>query len=256
MASRALPLVSIIVPVYNAERFIADTIETVQAQSYDNWELLLVDDCSTDNSAKLIKQLKKDDKRIKLISMKQNSGAALSRNFGVHKANGRYLAFLDADDIWAKTKLEKQVVFMRKNDLVFTFTSYEFADASGKPTGRQTIVPQRLSYAAALKRSAISTITVMVDLNTISKSDLMMPDYPIGEETVTWWRLLKKYGDAYGIEQVSSYYRRGSEATLSANKVKAAKWRWRLYRKHEKLSFVTSIVNFIYYAIYAVERRM
>lgn len=256
MADKEQPLVSIVVPVYNSKLFIADTIATVQAQSYSNWELLLIDDCSTDNSVELIKQLKKDDKRIKLISMERNSGAALARNMGIDTAKGQYLAFLDADDIWASTKLEKQVIFMQKAKSVFSFTSYEFAEENGSPTGKKVYVPTALSYGEALKRSAIFTSTVLINLSIISKSDLMMPNYKIGEETATWWHLLKQYGDAQGVNEILSFYRRGSGGTLSSNKVTAAKWRWYLYRKHEQLSLLSSLFNFFHYAKYALERRV
>ncbi|MSR89726.1 glycosyltransferase family 2 protein, partial [Patescibacteria group bacterium] len=119
-------LVSIVVPVYNAASFIDETIKTVLDQTYTNWELLLVDDKSTDKSVKLIKPYLTKDKRIKLLSNKKNSGAAISRNKGIDAAKGRYIAFLDADDLWLPTKLEKQVAFMQKQDCAFGFTGYEF----------------------------------------------------------------------------------------------------------------------------------
>lgn len=253
--SSSQPLVSIVTPVYNAERFLPDTIKTVQDQTYKNWELLLVDDYSTDGSVEIIKSLQKDDERIKLILQKENSGAALARNVGVKQATGRYLAFLDADDLWLSSKLEKQVEFMIKNDYAFTFTSYEFANASGAPTGKQAIAPTSIDYETALKRSAISTITVMIDLDTVKRKDIMMPNYRIGEETAVWWRLLRKYGHAHGISEVLSYYRR-LDGTLSANKVEAALWRWRLYRQHEKLPLLTTVINFAHYVTYAVKRRV
>lgn len=250
------PLVSIVVPVYNAEKFLADTISSVQDQTYDNWELLLVDDCSSDGSVAMIKKCQKDDRRIKLILMKRNSGAALSRNTGVRAAKGQFLAFLDADDLWKENKLGTQVGFMQKHDSILTFTGYEFAEVNGSPTGKKVYVPISLSYGEALKRSAIFTSTVLINLSIVSKSDLMMPNYKIGEETATWWRLLKRYGDAQGIDETLSLYRRGSGDTLSSNKVTAAKWRWYLYRKHEQLSLLSSLFNFFHYAKYALERRI
>lgn len=170
------PLVSIVVPVYNAEKFLADTIGSVQAQTYDNWELLLVDDYSTDGSVTLVKKYQKDDKRIKLIRMKQNSGAALSRNAGINGAKGRYLAFLDADDLWVKNKLKKQVTFMQQNDIAFSFTGYEFASSYGVPNGKKVRVPTKLTYKQALKNTTISTITVMFDMTKLAKEDIYMPD--------------------------------------------------------------------------------
>ena len=125
-------LVSIIVPVYNAEKFLEDTIKTVQNQTYKNWELLLVDDCSTDDSTKIIKSAGEQDERIKLIELKENSGAAIARNTGIEKAKGRYIAFLDADDLWNIEKLTKQIKFMQEKELEFTFTGYEFVDEKGE----------------------------------------------------------------------------------------------------------------------------
>ena len=124
-------LVSIVVPVYNAEKFLKDTIQTVLEQTYPNWELLLVDDCSNDNSVDIIKEYVKDDKRIRLLKNEKNSGAALTRNHGIKEAKGTYLCFLDADDLWEKEKLEKQLKFMKGNDCAFSFTDYEFADSQG-----------------------------------------------------------------------------------------------------------------------------
>lgn len=154
---QSMGLVSIVVPVYNAQKFIAETIATVQAQTYTAWELILVDDYSTDESAKLIEQFCKKDGRIKLLKMKRNSGAAITRNTGIDAAKGRYLAFLDADDTWVATKLQKQVEFMSGRGHAFTFTSYEFADENGLASGKPVAVPASITYAQALKNHIIWT---------------------------------------------------------------------------------------------------
>lgn len=249
------PLVSIVVPVYNAEKFLADTIGSVQTQTYDNWELLLVDDCSSDKSVGIIEKYQKDDKRIKLISMKHNSGAALSRNAGIDKATGQYLAFLDADDLWAKNKLETQIAFMQKNDYAFTYTDYEFADESGISTGKRVVVPSSITYRKALKNHIIWTSTVIVDLMKVSKDIASMPDVRRGQDAATWWKILRHVGSAYGINEVLSFYRR-TTASLSANKLKAMKRTWYLFTKVEKLGLVKSAYNFMWYGYNAVKKRV
>lgn len=230
------PLVSIVVPVYNAERFLTDTIDSVRAQSYQAWELLCIDDFSTDRSVKIIEKHARSDKRIKLIRMRHNSGAALSRNAGVKAAKGEYLAFLDADDIWIKSKLEKQVPFMQIHGYAFTFAAYEFADEEGASTGKKVEVPERITYREALKNHIISTPSVMIDLKQISKNNIMMPDVRSGQDAATWWQILRCIDAAYGINETMFYYRRTS-ASLSANKFKAMRRTWYLLTKIEKLGF-------------------
>lgn len=248
------PLVSIITPVYNAERFLADTISSVQAQTYTNWELLLVNDCSADGSVALIKKYQKDDERIKLIHMKQNSGAALSRNAGTDRARGRYLAFLDADDLWQKNKLKKQIAFMQRYDHIFTYTDYEFADERGISTGKRVSVPASITYKQALKNHIIWTSTVMLDLAKIDKEVVSMPNVRRGQDAATWWKILRSIGAAYGVNDPLSFYRR-TDGSLSANKLKAVKRTWYLFTKVERLSLLRSAYNFVWYAYNAVRKR-
>jgi teichuronic acid biosynthesis glycosyltransferase TuaG len=254
MSKQSKPLVSIIVPVYNAGRFIDETIQTVLDQAYTNWELLLVDDKSTDESVKLIKPYVAKDKRIKLLSNKQNSGAAVSRNKGIDDAQGRYIAFLDADDLWAPTKLEKQVAFMLEKDCAFSFTGYEFANASGRPNGKKVHVPATITYKQALKNTTISTITVMFDTTKLAKSDIRMPAVE-SEDTATWWCVLKKINCAYGLNHTLSVYRRCG-ATLSSNKIESAKRTWKLYRHSESLGLLQSSYYFGHYVVNASMRRL
>lgn len=247
-------LVSIIVPVYNSEKFINDTIRTVQEQTYGNWELILVNDCSTDNSVSIIEKYVKEDNRIKLINLECNSGAAIARNTGIEQATGRYIAFLDADDLWHKEKLEKQIKFMKKNEYEFTFTGYEFADENGKGNGKIVKVPEKINYKQALKNTTISTITVMFDTYSINKKLIYMPNVR-SEDTATWWQVLKNGYTAFGLNEILSYYRRYHDSK-SANKLIAIKQVWELYRKVEKLNLFCSIYNFCFYAINAVRRRI
>lgn len=255
MSKQSKPLVSIIVPVYNAGRFIDETIQTVLDQTYTNWELLLVDDKSTDDSVKLIKPYASKDERIKLLSNKQNSGAAISRNKGIDAAKGRYIALLDADDLWAPTKLEKQVTFMQEKDCAFSFTGYEFADATGKPNGKKVHVPATINYKQALKNTTISTITVMLDMAKLTKSDIQMPNIRRGQDTATWWKILKSINYARGLNAVLSYYRRTGDS-ISANKLVALRRTWKIYREVEGLGFLQSAYNYLWYIFNAVSRRI
>ena len=244
-------LVSIIVPVYNAERFLDDTINTVLNQTYENWELLLINDCSKDNSKKIASKYLSD--KIKWIDIEKNSGAALTRNKGIELSTGRYICFLDADDLWEKEKLEKQINFMNETDSAFSFTGYEFADENGKPNGKKVFVPSTINYSQALKNTTIWTSTVMFDMSKLSKEDVYMPNVK-SEDTACWWKVLKNIDFAYGLNEVLSFYRR-THGTLSSNKIEAIKRIWNLYRNVEKIGFLKSITNFICYALNAVKRR-
>ena len=248
-------LVSIVVPVYNAEKYIQDTIKTVEEQTYKNWELLLVNDCSTDNSKEEIKKYEKEDNRIRLIDLKENLGAAIARNTGMKEAKGKYIAFLDADDLWDKQKLEKQIKFMKKNNYEFTFTGYEFADENGIGNGKIVDVPKNINYKQALKNTTISTITVIFNVDKLGKDLISMPNVRRGQDTATWWKVLKTGIIAYGLQESLSMYRR-SNNTLSSNKIKALKRTWHLYRNVEKLSLFASIYNFCWYCFNALKRRV
>lgn len=247
-------LVSIIVPVYNAERFLEDTIKTIQDQTYENWEAIFVDDCSKDNSVKILENAKKYDDRIKIIKLKKNSRAAAARNEGIKASKGEFLCFLDADDFWVKDKLELQVEFIKNNDYEFIFGGYEFANSEGVPTGKVVRVPAKMNYNDALKNTTISTCTVMFNMNKLTKEQVYMP-LVVSEDTACWWKILKIIDYAYGMNNILAYYRR-SENTLSSNKLVAIRRIWFLYRKVEKLSIHKSIYCFVHYAVRAVIRRI
>ena len=247
-------LVSIIVPVYNAERFLEETINSVLNQSYNNWELLLINDCSKDDSKKIYDKYK-SDKRIKWFDQEKNGGAALARNKGIELSQGKFLCFLDADDLWEKEKLEKQINFMTEKDCAFSFTGYEFASESGEPNGTKVFIPEKINYKKALKNTTIWTSTVMFDMSKLSKDDIYMPNVRRGQDTATWWKVLKKIDYAYGLNEILSYYRRTSD-TLSSNKIKALKRTWYLYRHVEGLNIFKSSYNFCWYCFNAVKRRV
>ncbi len=246
--------ISIVVPVYNAEGFISETIRMVRQQTYENFELILVDDASTDNSAKLIEEEAANDDRIKLIRKASNAGAAAARNAGISAATGRYLAFLDADDIWMENKLEKELAFLKKKKAAFVFTAYEFGDEDAKPTGKVVHVPETLTFKEALSRTVIFTTTVMIDMEVLPKEKIFMPKIE-SEDTATWWTILKGGTVAYGLDEVLAIYRRPAKS-LSSNKFTAIKRIWGLYRKIAGLSPVASLFYFVGWAFRATVRRL
>lgn len=246
-------LVSIVVPVYNAELFLKDTIQCIENQTYDNWELLLIDDASIDQSGDIIDKFAKKDVRIRAFHIK-GGGAALARNKGTKEAEGRYLAFLDADDLWVPNKLEKEVEFLKKKDAAFVFTGYEFADEMGQGTGKIVHVPDKLKYREALKNTTIFTSTVLFDMEKTGRDLLYMPQIK-SEDTALWWKVLKSGYDAYGLNENLVKYRR-SQNTLSSNKLEAVRRIWNLYRKQEKLSVFRSFYYFLFWGAHAVLRRV
>lgn len=246
-------MVSIVVPVYNVDKYIETTIEKVLKQTYTNWELLLINDCSNDKSAEKI-QTYLSNPRIRLIEQPSNQGAARARNRGIREARGRYLSFLDADDIWESEKLEKQIAFMEEKQASFSFLSYEFADEEGTGNGKIAHVPAILNYREALKNTIIFTSTVMFDLEKIQKDMIMMPEVK-SEDTATWWKILRNGYIANGLDEVLVRYRRPAKS-LSSNKFAAIQRIWNLYRNVEKLSLPYSAYNFIFYAVRTTLRRL
>ncbi|MBR3602322.1 MAG: glycosyltransferase family 2 protein [Lachnospiraceae bacterium] len=249
-------MISIVTPVYNAAAFIRQTMEMVKAQTYADWELILVDDGSKDNSCEVIEAYLKDnpDERIRLIKKGKNEGAALSRNRGIKEAKGRYIAFLDADDVWLSHKLQRQLEFMTKEDAGFVFSAYEFGDEEAVGTGRIVHVPESLTYKKALSRTVIFTTTVLLDTQKISKDLIYMPNVP-SEDSATWWQILRNGHVARGLDEVLAIYRRPGKS-LSSNKLKAIQRIWYLYRNVEKLSFPASCIAFVGWAYRATVRRI
>lgn len=247
-------LVSIVVPVYNAGAYIEETIEMVCRQTYSDWELLLVDDCSADDSKAKIEKWCQKEERIRLIAKSQNEGAAMARNTGMEHAKGRYIAFLDADDIWLPKKLEKELRFMEEKGAAFAFTAYEFGDEQAKGTGKVVHVPERLTYKEALSRTIIFTTTVIFDLKKIDRELIRMP-LVASEDTATWWKVLRNGYVAYGLDEVLAIYRRPANS-LSSNKLVAIQRIWNLYRNEEKLSLFASAWCFVRWAYRAAMRRI
>ena len=303
-------LVSIIVPVYGAASYIAETIAMVRRQTYRQWELLLVEDCSPDDSAAVIRSVlagcrreetpdaHHDDgaqqaepvtaqeqpekytmqaekglrlmaqgtlqsaeryvdcngQQIVLACKARNEGAAAARNTGLSMAQGRYIAFLDADDVWLPEKLDKELRHMKRMRAGFVFSAYEFGDEQARPTGRVVHVPAELTYGQALSRTVIFTTTVLLDRQVIPDKLIRMPQVE-SEDTATWWQILRAGHRAYGLDEALAIYRRPARS-LSSNKLTAIRRIWNLYRRQEGLSVPESIRCFIPWAYRATMRRL
>ena len=256
MGTNTDEMISIIVPVYHVEKYIVETMESVRGQTIENWELLLVEDCGEDNCVQLIREYieRTGDKRIRLICQGANKGAAMARNRGLEEAEGRYITYLDADDLWVPEKLEHELAYLKEKDAAFVFTGYEFADEMGKGTGRVVKVPESLNYKEALKNTTIFTSTVMFDTAKIPKEQLRMPVMK-SEDTALWWRILRDGYTARGLDENLVKYRRAG-GTLSSNKLEAVRRIWNLYRNAEGLGILNSAYHFCFWAVRAVKRRV
>ena len=239
--------VSVIIPVHNSEKYLLECLNSVINQTYKNLEIIVIDDKSTDNSVNIIKNIK--DKRIKLIELSINSGAAIARNKGIEASTGDYICFLDSDDYWNKDKIEKQIEFIK--DKAFIYSEYLYLNEKTKHIAH---VPKSLTYKEALKNTTIFTSTVMLNMKYLKKQDIYMPNIKRGQDTACWWKILKKTNIAYGMQEVLSIYRVGNKS-LSSNKLKALKRTWNLY-KYENLPLIKRIYCFICYAYNATKRRV
>ena len=246
----ASQLVSVIMPVYNAEEYLAAAIDSVVNQSYQSWELICVDDCSSDSSFRLLKFYSGKDERIRVIRLSTNMGVAFARNKGLSVASGRYVAFLDSDDIWSCEKLERQIDFMRKERIAFSFTSYCLIDEAGSYLHRTIRAPREVTYESMLTGNRIGCSTVMLHIEKLGK--IVMPEVR-HEDYATWLQILKRGYVGRGLAQVLTAYR-VSSGSLSRNKLKSALWTWNIYRNVEKLPFQKAILSFLAYCIHGVRR--
>ena len=240
--------VSIIVPMYNAEKFIGKTIESVLAQTYQNWEMLIMNDVSTDNSLAVVSGYAKKDKRIKIINTEKNVGVVKGRNFLIDLASGKYIAFLDADDYWHNEKLEKQIKFMKEKNASISCTEYTRVKENEEKIN-DVIIKEEISYNDMLKNNYLGCLTVIYDAKKIGKR--YFKELEKNEDYVLWLEIVKDVNTIYGLKENLAYYR-VLDNSRSSNKVKTAKVRWEIYRKIEKLSLLKSIYYFLHYAIRAV----
>ena len=246
-------LVSVITPSYNSSKFIDECINSVISQSYTNWELLIVDDCSDDNSKELLLNLEKRDERIKLTFLDNNIGAAHARNVAIQKAKGKYIAFLDSDDSWDSKKLDKQISFMVQNDIAFSFTSYQSISENGLDIISVIEAPYKMTYNNYLKNTIIGCLTVIIDREKVG--DFEMPSIRSSHDMALWLLIMKRGFIAYGFNENLAKYRIVSSSNTS-DKWAAAKDVWRVYRNLEKLSFFYSIWCFLNYAFNAIIKRI
>ncbi len=241
-------LVSIITPLRNAEKFIAFTIESVLAQTHHEWEMLLVDDNSSDTSVQIIQEYMKNDKRIKLIQLKEKHGPGGARNKAIEMANGKYIAFVDADDLWMPHKLEKQLDFMMMHNLAFTYASYQLINEKGEDIGI-FYTKDTISYESLLKTCSVGCLTAIYDVEKLGK--IYMQHMLKGEDYIVWLQIMKTIKTTKGIIEPLAYYRI-LDVSASSDKIKAAKAQWYIYRHAEKLSIFKSIYYFMHYAYYGV----
>lgn len=239
-------LISIITPTYNCEQFILKTIKSVQGQTYQNWELIVVDDCSTDNTPEIMKNQTRNDKRIRYYRLPHNSGAAVARTVAMKLARGSYMAFLDSDDIWIPEKLEKQLKFMKTNRYNFSCTSYQKMNESGNHLGKIVKSLPKTNYHRLLLDCPVGNSTVMYNVNNMGK--FRVPNIRKRNDDALWLRMLKKEKYIYGYPEVLMYYR-VREKSLSKNKLSLVKYHWILYRNIEHLSVISSIFHIFYWGI-------
>lgn len=239
-------LVSIITPTYNSEKYIRETIKSVQDQTYSNWELILVDDFSKDQTISVIKEIQKKESRIHLIESTVNSGPAISRNKGIARAKGKYMTFLDADDIWFSDFIESSINTIKSTGIHFVFSSYKRSNEELEFIYSDFIVPQKVTYSDILKSNSISCLTAFLDIETLGKK--FMPEVYKRQDMGLWLRYLKEIPFAYGIQEPKAIYRI-RENSLSRKKSSLIKYQWQFYRQVEKLSIIDSTYYMLHWAI-------
>lgn len=231
-------VVSIIMPSYNTAKFISETIESVSVQTYPNWELIIVDDCSTDDTDAVVRPYLVDD-RIRYIKNEKNSGAAVSRNRALREAKGKWVAFLDSDDLWLPEKLEKQIEFMEKNNYHFSYTNYIEIDEESKTNGKRVTGPKKITKHGMYNYCWMGCLTVMYDAETVGL--IQIADIKKNNDYAMWLKACKK-ADCYLLDEVLAKYRKRSGSISNYGYTKLIKWHYKLYREAEKNSSIVSAV--------------
>lgn len=232
------PKVSILVPQYNTKKVLLKTIESVISQTYGNWEMIIIDDCSTDGSYEYAMKFSEKDQRIKVFQMDCNSGPGAARKYGFEKATGEVIAFLDSDDLWMPVKLERQIKFMYDHHYAFTCTDYEQINEQGKRIGRTIYCKKKADYRAVLRTCPVGSSTVMIKSNLLRKVE--MPTIRKNNDYSLWLRILKIYPYIYGIQEILMQYRIWPQS-ISYNKFKKVKYSWKVFREYEGLSVMMSL---------------
>lgn len=252
------PLVSVIMPNYNGERFVGDSIQSVINQTYRNWELLVVDDGSKDRSEQIVQAFALRDPRVRPLKttfQKVARGPAAARNTGIQEARGRYIAFLDSDDLWLPQKLERQIGFMQKNKAPFSFTWYEVITEGGQKIGEKTPQVPFVTYRQLLKDCIIGCLTAVYDSQILGKQLINMHPLDRFADYSLWLKLLKQTPQADCVPQILAQYRLVG-GSISANKLHAAKHNWDLLRQVEGLSLLPALYYFTCYALKGVSTKL
>ena len=244
-------LVSIITPAYNCANYIGTTIESVLSQTYSYWEMIIVDDCSSDNTEEVVLRYASKDSRIKYKKLEVNSGAAVARNVAMSMATGQYIAFLDSDDVWLPDKLSTQIQFMQENDYKFTCTDYEQIDETGRRLGKIIHCRKKADYNRVLLDCPIGNSTVMYDVTQMGKFEV--PNIRKRNDDALWLKMLKSEKFIYGLNQVLVQYRVRHDS-ISANKFQLIKYHWVLYRKIEHLNIIRSIFYILHWGVIKILR--
>ncbi|AUC82936.1 glycosyltransferase family 2 protein [Lacinutrix sp. Bg11-31] len=232
-------LVSIITPLYNAEAFISETIRSILNQTYTNWELLLIDDCSTDNTISIINDFIFENQNITVVKNETNQGTAISRNKGIMAAKGDYIAFLDADDLWKPQKLEKQIAFMENENCDVCFSSYEQIDENGKPLNKLVNALPSLTYKKYLKSNYIGNLTGVYNAKTLGK--ITSPNLRKRQDWLLWLSAIKTSGKPARSVQESLAFYRVRNNSISSNKIELLKHNYWVYKKGLGFSAVKSM---------------
>ncbi|MGI1804686.1 glycosyltransferase family 2 protein [Exiguobacterium sp. TDN 0502] len=238
-------LVSIIIPAYNCESYIEETLDSILQQTYTDWEAIIINDSSTDNTLKIINEYINKDHRFKVIDLVTNQGAAKARNAGIKLSTGRFLAFLDSDDTWEVKKLESQIKFMLDNEYSFSSTSYKKIDENGTDLNKVIKVKFQKDYKDLLKNCPGNS-TVMIDLNKVEK--VYGYDLKKRNDYVLWLKVIKKVKNLYGLDEVLASHRI-RDNSISSNKFSLLKYHWYIYLNIEKLSFFKSLLLMIYWIL-------
>lgn len=239
-------------PSYNCEKYISDSIESVLNQTYSNWELLIVEDCSSDNSMNIINEYSTKDQRIKCFKMTKNSGAALCRNKAVEEATGDFIAFLDSDDIWSEKKLEIQIKTMLENDYSITCTAYKQLNEYGNDINKIFFPKDKVDYEGVLLDCPIGNSTVIYNCAKIGK--IYTPNIRKRNDDALWLKILKIEKYIYGIDDILMSYRI-RPGSISRNKFSLIKYHWILYRRIEKLSISKSVFHIVYWGYLKIFRK-
>ena len=246
VTQQGTPLVSVVMPAYNAAEYIEAAVTSVQRQSFTNWELIVVDDCSSDETCPFVERLARQDPRIRLYHNAQNQGTAYSRNHGLEQCRGDYVALLDSDDIWHPEKLEKQLALIQKEGADLVYTSYAIVDEHGQKRCNDFLVPSQTDFSALLKENVIGCSTVLMT-HKVTEQFLFDNTY-YHEDYVLWLQMLRSGKRAVGVTDVLVDYRYHSGSRAS-NKLSSAKRRWTIYRSYLGLSRMKSIRYLMHYGI-------